>query len=429
MKKYTFLSILLLAVLQFNITLLAQTDAVSGATIGDTITMGNGYANDVFYSLENREVAQANRTDWDIAFATNQMSVSILTNGGSGVVLYSYPNSGIEGWNSMDTTGIHDWKPLYNSEQDWEIGAFNANSTGSQFDYGWGVYDVTTHNITGDSLFFVKLTDGSYRKIWIVMKNAIANTYTFKYAQIDGSQEQEMMMSGNDFVGRKYGYFSFATELFINREPVLDWDLLFTKYAAAIPMGPQMVYYPVTGVLTKAEIQVAEVRDVNKYSYESWFEHDFSSSISAIGYDWKTSTPPLAIKDSVVYFIKVPAGDVYKLFFTGFESGTTGAGKIGFQKQLISATGTDELISKNGLINVFPNPVKEVLQFVADLTSGRHYQLALYNRLGQICYRANLTGQGLATHRIPVSGLQNGVYFLSIDDGHRMMKTKIVIQQ
>ena len=34
-------------------------------------------------------------------------------------------------------------------------GAFDTNQTGG-FDYGWGVYNLQTHHIIGDSLFLIK---------------------------------------------------------------------------------------------------------------------------------------------------------------------------------------------------------------------------------------------------------------------------------
>ncbi len=46
--------------------------------------MGAGYANEIYYSLENGVVGSVSRSSWDIAFSTNPMSSTILINEGYG---------------------------------------------------------------------------------------------------------------------------------------------------------------------------------------------------------------------------------------------------------------------------------------------------------------------------------------------------------
>ena len=58
---------------------------------------------DVYYSLENGIVKSETRANWDIAFTSSKMSASILSNGGSGVELYSYPNGDTNAWATVDT--------------------------------------------------------------------------------------------------------------------------------------------------------------------------------------------------------------------------------------------------------------------------------------------------------------------------------------
>ena len=54
---------------------------------------------------------------------------------------------------------------MYNSEISWYDGAFENNSLGPP-DYGWGVYNMINHNVTGDSLYIIK-TISNWKKIWI----------------------------------------------------------------------------------------------------------------------------------------------------------------------------------------------------------------------------------------------------------------------
>ena len=134
------------------------------------VVTGAGYADDVYYSLENGTVTTVARNNWDIAFVTQQMSVSVLANNGSGVELYTYPEGDIDDWATVDTTGM-DWTPMYNSIETWDMGAFNANTIpGDDFDYGWGRYNMTTHTIIGDSIFIIRTLADSIMKVAIVQK-------------------------------------------------------------------------------------------------------------------------------------------------------------------------------------------------------------------------------------------------------------------
>ena len=156
----------------------------------DSVTMGQLYANEIYYSLKNGEVYSYARNSWDIAFRAKIMSSSIITNDGTSVVLWSYPKSDTSGWATVDTSGLNNWTKMFNDPTDWENGAFSRNAQGHP-DYGWGKYNDQTHDIVGDSIFIIKLRDGSFRKLWITRKNSINNIYYFRFANLDGSAQQD----------------------------------------------------------------------------------------------------------------------------------------------------------------------------------------------------------------------------------------------
>jgi len=62
------------------------------------------------------------------------------------------------------------------------------NATGHP-DYGWGVYNTVTHNVTGDSIYVIKVGN-ELKKLWIIKKVSINNIYHIRYANLDGSNEQ-----------------------------------------------------------------------------------------------------------------------------------------------------------------------------------------------------------------------------------------------
>src|SRR5690554_169603 len=93
--------------------------------VSDTVTLGSGYANQVWYQLDEGTKTSVAKNTWDIAFATGGMSSTIWINPGAGVQLWAYPDGAAADWaNLNDTTGISSWKELSNSNLSWGLGAF-----------------------------------------------------------------------------------------------------------------------------------------------------------------------------------------------------------------------------------------------------------------------------------------------------------------
>lgn len=290
-------------------------------TVTETVSMGANYADDVFYSLSDGIVATEARDNWDIAFGTEARSSSIITNAAGGVELYVYPTDGTWTWGDpVDTTGISGWNPLWNSQETWEDGAFSRNATGHP-NYGWGEYDAVTHDVIGVTLYVIKLSDGSYKQIFIDQKHSVDNIYDFRFANLDGTGEQLVHLDLSMYTDKNFLYYSLVNNQEVDREPLSSsWDLLFTRYYS------EDIYYFVTGVLSNINTQVAEVTGVDPES-AVFNEGDLSDNISTIGYDWKSfdmSTFSYNVVDSLTYFVKTPAEKVYKVVFTGFEGSSTG---------------------------------------------------------------------------------------------------------
>jgi SprB repeat/HmuY protein len=302
----------------------SATDTVNGpeGPSGEiSLSMGAGYANDVFFSLTTGVVKEEERANWDIGFYTNPQSSSIITNGGQGVVLYTYPNGAAADWATVDTAGLATWTPMYNNVADttWQNGAFDRNALGHP-DYGWGVYSMTSHDVYGDSIFIIKVGD-NYKKLYIEAREAMTNSFVFKYADLDGYNEQNVTLACGDYIGKNFIYYSFTMNTFIDREPAKDsWDLVFTKYY------DESIPYIVTGVLTNNDVQVAELHDVDTET-DDYSSAEFSKVISVIGSDWKEfdmGSMSYTILDNLVYFIKDRDGDYYKIVFTSFAGSSSG---------------------------------------------------------------------------------------------------------
>ncbi len=294
-------------------------------SLSDSISMGAGYADEVYYSLENGIVKTSPRSSWDIAFSTDPMSSTVLINEGYGVELYAYPLGDHTAWDAIDTSGISEWPSLYNADTSWYFGAFDRNETGHP-DYGWGVYNTQTHDVVGDSLFIIKSSDGSLKKIFIEKRAAMTNSFSIQYGSIDETGESREISCGQ-YSAKNFIYFSLSSGEVLDIEPeTSSWDLLFTKY------HDESIPYIVTGVLTNTEIETAEIRNTDPGLADP-ATAVFSDHISIIGSDWKTfdmGSFKYLIEPDLCYFVK-KGEETYKITFTGTDGSTSG--KIVFDKE------------------------------------------------------------------------------------------------
>jgi len=380
------------------------------------VVTGVGYANDVYYSLENGTLTTVERANWDIAFIAQQMSVSVLANNGSGVELYTYKGGDMDDWATVDTAGM-DWTPMYNSIETWDMGAFNANSVpGDDFDYGWGRYNMTTHNITGDSIFIIRTLADSIMKVAIVQKSAMANTWEFKYSYLDGTGEQIVPLNAASYADNYFIHYSIDSTKFVDREPVKDdWDLLFTKYY------DYNIPYIVTGVLSNDDhILAQEVREsgMDQSTYSTYVDTAFTDTISIIGSDWKTfdmGSFSYILTDTVVYFLKTDDGDTttnpsyYKIYFTGFTGSSEG--KYTFMQEKLTFVSAEEHELEN-LLQVYPNPAADRINVVFDLV-GRS-NIDIIDMTGRLMHTTDYDASGFTNLSLDVSSLNPGVFFIRV---------------
>ncbi len=198
------------------------------------------------------------------------------------LILKIIGNADTTGWDNIDTTGLSSWKELYNSLEEWEDGAFNRNAKGHP-DYGWGIYNMATHNLIGDSIYIVKFADESVKKLWIQSKNSGASTYYFKYADLDGANEVSEVVNCSDHADKNFLYYSMQTQEIIDRDPVSDtWDILFTKYMGVSNGQP----YILTGVVNNVSVKGNMFAPVDTGLFRLGCLRMDSMKIT-VGADWK----------------------------------------------------------------------------------------------------------------------------------------------
>jgi hypothetical protein len=392
----------------------------------ETITMGNGYANHVWYSLESGVVGTSPKNNWDLAFEVNSYGVGVHTNRSIEMSAWRYPVQGIEDWATLDTTGMAaTWSQVFNSDESWELGAFNQLPEG-MYNYGWGTYNIVNHSVQGDRIYVLKLADNTYRKFLI--ESRVSGVYTFKLAMLDHSNEitRQFTNSGGLSDQALLGYYSIQDDSFVNREPNRDaWDLAFLQYNAE--QFGTATNQRVTGVLQNNNVEAAKIMLASPESTYSWSAQTFQTAINTIGFDWKVlnyQTFQWEIPDTLVYVIKSQQGNYYEIRFATFTG--TGTGVTTFNKLLLSSASLD---TQNTPLfsQVYPNPATESIQVVFD--TQEDVVISLYNTTGGLLEKKEIKNpSGITQEQFNLTHLTSGLYLITIESvqgnktTHKIMK-------
>ncbi len=395
-------------------------------TIIDTVSIGAGYANQKWYSLQNDEQGTQSKDNWDIAFEISGFSASILGNvQKTNYAVYKTPYT-ISQYATLDTAGINTWPILFNSDSSWAIGAFNrgANPANAN-DLGWGVYNSSNHIISGDSCYVIKLSATTYKKIKINDLNG--GVYSFDYANIDGSSAQSQSIIKSNYTGKNFAYFDLTNNIAIDREPLsTNWDLTFVKYISFVPSP-----YGVTGILSNKGVVIAQADNVSSpNTYNNWQTHSFNSAMNEIGHDWKEinmTSFNWDIKMDTVYFIKAKAGDIWKLRFIKFSGSSSG--NFIFSKEKLSAVGLQDLKGTISQVSLYPNPSTgntSTLLFATE-TEFSNVSISIIDMAGRVVSTENISVKtGLNQYQLNTDLLNNGVYFIQLNAGTNTITQKLI---
>lgn len=401
------------------LSLLAAGQLTMAGAATDTVSVAAGYANQVWYSLPNDEQGNAPKDNWDIAFEASGFSASILANTQKGLVAYQSPYA-IAQWSTVDTAGIANWPSLHNSDIDWEGGALNTNPDGNT-DLGWGEYNMNTHAVNGDSIFVVQLLSGAWKKLRI--NSLTSGTYSFTYANLDGSNEQTATLAKSDYSGKNFAYYSLEGNTALDREPATStWDVTFTKYITTI-MAPAPTPYGVTGVLLNKNVLAvkASTVDVDTVDYNNY---TFQSDINTIGYDWKAFAGSWVIEDSLVYFIQRSNGDIWKVIFTGF-GGSTSGNYIFTKEQVYTAPTVSGInhIEEVAVLSIYPNPTREQFQVIYTANTEAVNTIKVFDLAGRVAYEESFNANaGLNQQAINIAGLTKGIYLVGVSGTDKLQK-------
>jgi hypothetical protein len=416
MKKNLF-TILILA--SFASNLFAQ------STITDSLSMTVGTSVDVFYNLQTGKKDTVSNRNWHLAFAVRNaqpptktmQAATVLINEGRGVSLYE-TNKTLADWNTFDTTGWKTWKPAFNSDSSWDVGAFNkSRDTAQSFDYGWGMYNMNSRDVSGSKIFLIA-NDGAnpgapannFRKICI-QKIVYDTQWVFTISKLDGTDSNTVKINKKDFAGKLFAYYNMNTNSVIDREPIPanQWNLLFTRYKALVTLGPTTIMYPVMGVLQNTNTFACKLTGPNAFTadYDSL---NFIPKIRTIDWDWKviTTTPgEWPIVDTTVFFTIV-GNQIHKINFTKYYAASDRQ-VIVFNKTKYNALAVNEAIKNKLQVSVYPNPANDNL-FVALDSKTKTAQITISDLSGKSIINTTLLNQ----NAIDISGLKLGMYMLTV---------------
>lgn len=420
MKKVTLL--VLAGILFFN----AQSKVIT-----DTVSIGASYNNQVWYNMFGGVQRTAALADWDLAFDVSPMGYAIAINSANGVRVWKYRKADTSGWNTMDTTGLANWNPQWNSEYYWGLGAIgNYTNPNVMGDLDWGKYNTTTHAVTGDSLYIVRLANGTYKKLWIV--SLVGVVFTFSYADMDGSNTQTINLNKTNYIGKNLAYYTIGTNSASDREPYSeDWDIMFSA-ATVLDGNPRTEAV----VFSNSPTLVARYQGVYADNYRDYSNAVYSDSINTIGHTWKTGTGnSYTVQDSLLYFVQTQHGDIWKMVFKGFD-GTSGGNYIFIKEQLNTVSVNDNTDVKTvSSMALYPNPSSgNDCRVVYNIANGVSKAVITINDMsGKLVHRNNLdvTG-GLQQYLLPVQNLTSGVYIITVmTEGNNetgVLTQKLVIQ-
>jgi hypothetical protein len=420
----------------------------------DSVALGTGYANDIFYGLDLGNTTLHAGNDWDLAFQIPAVSGRDMTFNAAvrpnhvkrGIEVYLLRDSASVKWSAItpaDTVGKTAASlQLINNDTSWGTSAFYQNHNAADpFSYGWGSYSLNDHSITGDLIYLIKVNGAAY-KVWIqkYVSQVVAATdtigYTFRIAKLDGSNDNAVRIKVQyGYADRLLAYYNIDSNMVFNREPVRSsWDILFTQYRQLINAGPSgMIPYNLTGVLTNLGTEVADVRhvnpdDINATNFKTYINNTatttHTSHTDEIGADWKTYVNPgpngyYQLDDSASYIVKTKYTVNYWQFqFIRFDGGgATGMGKILFRKRLLgTAVGVPAVAAQSlNAFTVSPNPAGTDATLLLDSKKAASAQMLITDMAGRVLQTATLDLKtGINAYSLSTANWPAGVYAVQV---------------
>ncbi|CAN0144360.1 unnamed protein product, partial [Chrysoparadoxa australica] len=256
---------------------LVISSAVVNGQVCDRVSLGAGFAQQQFYSLEAGLVHTLSVDDWDLRF--NYFDYSIDINEAKGVRAWvQTTNDNANTFvgtsnaqynpNLLDTSGLqtgsNDWVELHNNVALKTLGgAFNSiiqnPPKGGVQEYGHSFYAPSgayaqMHGIHGYRNFVVRLTNGQFIQVFPEISHS-STQQVIGLANLDGINNRNLVFDKNNYEDQEWAYFNHTNDSLFSPSfaPNLDaFDLVLTRY-----FNEQLNRYEV-GVLANKGVGLAQ---------------------------------------------------------------------------------------------------------------------------------------------------------------------------
>lgn len=404
------------------------TSSLKAQGVNDMVSMSANYTNQVFYSFDNGEVANISNLDWNIAFSLSgegALGSSIILNEATSS-LWGAPLDTNQ-WATFDSTGYaNSWEQILNSDTSWTNGAFNKNrGQDGFFDLGWGALNPSNNYWTfGDSLYLIKLGNGSFKKLWIMsLKTGV---WTFKYANPDGTNEVTLNVTKSDYTNKNFIYVSLENDAIIDREPDnTTWDIMFSKHTDFV--NPPGIYIGVTSVFNNIGLYTAKSNEIDNAAalVASTPQTNFNQNTINIGRTWKKRVSGnWVVNDSIAYYAwNIDSTSLFRIVFTGFDGQSTGNTYFNIEK--LATVGLDESNFVNETITVYPNPTSDnfTIKYIGD--NNEVFNINLFNNQGELVLQKTKINNSVT---IDIQYLPKGIYFYQISSYSSLKTGKLIVQ-
>ncbi len=425
-------------ILLFALFLLGFLKIYAQSDVEVTVSVSQGYTHHIFYNLTTDGVSDLGNEDWDIAFSnlgSDDAGIFVneflqLTFGEDPPFLEIYDAHTDDFSEELPAENLTD--SLYNDEYSWQFGALNSPADNTdENDFGWGIRDPETGVITGNRVYGVHMRDGTYRKLQIVSYDGVSD-YTLKYANLDGSEEHEIVIDKNDYDG---DLILFSLELGAVVDSPTDWDFLVGRYSAVFNVDGTFIPNAVTGFLSADGIEVIELElseddDPTEIDYTEYLD-DLDPAMDAIGFDWKSFSLSSGweIDPYRYYFVKTKDNHIWSLSFGDF--GGYGTGDITFYKEdLGELVAVSDLYRSFAEFSVLPNPVmgKEITLAFSLTTDTEKMDIALTDITGKTIFKRTFkANKGFNVITFDAPNMTKGVYFVHAEVGNDTVTAKVIV--
>jgi hypothetical protein len=405
--------ILTLILCIFSLCSAAQTDSVS---------LGAGAANMVFYSLDSGVQGTAANNDWHLAFSARQIAgydfsqtnqaTAIRINEAYGLKLFRNPGQKLAQFASFDTAGYESWQQMHNPDTTWTIGAFNVNiNLSDPFNFGWGEYNQADHNIYGDSsMYLIVLPDGTFKK-FVILSLVYDTAFNVQFANLDNSNPVTMSVSKNPYLTKNFVYLNLETTNLMDKEPALTaWDMMFLRYNNTVYDSANLTQD--IGVLTKDadNVYAASGSAAQQSCYSGT---GFYNDINTIGKNWMGQPADTAIP-GLAYFIQSSSG-TYKMAFTGLGGAATGVVDFTVNKCSNTAAGIAETGGAGIDISIYPVPASDEVNISIATDEETNMTVQLLDMTGRAILSQNIAAHaGENNFTLYTASVQAGNYIVAL---------------